>query len=74
MILELFCKKIVLWLLTLEGFKIQYLNGFIVYNLIFLCNFIFIVINLSCVTFCKTDTPEIHDPLDFLDFWHTCLS
>ena len=26
------------------------------------------------VTFCKTDTPEIHDPLDFLDFWHTCLS
>ena len=26
------------------------------------------------VTFCKTDTPEIHDPLDLLDFWHRCVS
>ena len=25
------------------------------------------------VTFCKTDAPEIHDPLDVLDFWHMCL-
>ena len=25
------------------------------------------------VTVCKTDTPEIHDPPDFLDFWHMCL-
>ena len=24
--------------------------------------------------FFKTGTPEIHDPLDFLDFWHMCLS
>ena len=22
--------------------------------------------------FCKTDTPEIHDPLDLLDFWQKC--
>ena len=29
---------------------------------------------ILAVTFCKTDTPEIHDPLGLLDFWHKCVS
>ena len=29
---------------------------------------------LARVTFCKTDTPEIHDPFDLLDFWHKCVA
>ena len=39
-------------------------------NRMFLVNFL--KVQQLRVTFCKTDPPEIHDPLDFLDFWHMC--